>query len=790
MSFGWTPPLGAFEGPLKYLVPVFVDLETFIDDDVLLSKMTLRQYLARTHVTGLAVAIGQDEPETIEFPDGEVTEKGTATFNVLNDLALNPDYVFVAHNAAFDIRVLRYLCDIPQPTHVWCTMEGAMGAWPDLPGGYGLRECGKTLRLRKKKFQLDLRLLASLRRAIEKSEKGIKWSSITDPLKTEIALILKSANMAAPEIVTDDFLDVILLLYNKRDVETMQELYYRQIPYLRDQEQRIALMTHRVRRNHFRVESSRLDELVSKLNLAAEAAETRAEGFVVDDSDIRQIFNRERDGSLQSIRYRRLKNIIQTKMNAPGIEATSMKKINLSILAQHQDVSKLLEQTGRASKMIYHRRRAEVFRNVDEVDTELGYARAITFRFSSPSVGSGLNLHNVPKRDKEVAKPVRKLFRLPAGLCVVRGDLANVEYRVEGALTGCNTVIKMFEKDINTDPYCEAWRSMTGQIITKEMPIRQVGKSAVLGLGFQMSAAGYARVLLTALASGDVSIVMLQALSAELCWMDPGKNVDYIVKKIGCERIVALAAYHIHKSFQFAHPEFAILADWLVRAVSSISAIEAHADMWDQASMCLDRMRMLPAAPDPTMLFVDVDPDQSFERPSVRVRCGPWVETLCWREPMSRRLTNGRGEEEMIVSIRKSNGMIKPFTRQLAVENVTQAAARNALCYGLLLLEKMGYHDIIHVHDEVMLIVPCTREAVLKAKEDILKVFGPNAQDKPMKWAMLIKAEEITVTQSLYEDDDDIAVTIKNKKTGEVKPGGDRWGKILRNEPGCLDNLP
>jgi hypothetical protein len=141
-------------------------------------------------------------------------------------------------------------------------------------------------------------------------------------------------------------------------------------------------------------------------------------------------------------------------------------------------------------------------------------------------------------------------------------------------------------------------------------------------------------------------------------------------------------------------------------------------------------------------------------------------------------------------TICKATGVHKAFTPQLAIENVTQAAARNMLCHGLLQLEKLGYEDILHVHDEVMLLVPRQREAVLRAKDDILKVFGPEAKDKPLKWAVLIKPDEVTVTQSLYEDESDIAVTLKDKVTGDVRPGPDRWGKILAGAPGCLDNLP
>jgi hypothetical protein len=130
------------------------------------------------------------------------------------------------------------------------------------------------------------------------------------------------------------------------------------------------------------------------------------------------------------------------------------------------------------------------------------------------------------------------------------------------------------------------------------------------------------------------------------------------------------------------------------------------------------------------------------------------------------------------VTIKKASGLIKPFTRQLAIENVTQAAARNAMCRGVAALDALGYRDVIHVHDEVMLLVRKERAAVLAARDALTKVFGPG-HSMPMSWAILIKPEEITLTTSLYENEDDV----DPKK-------GDRWGKIERNEPGCLEGLP
>ena len=59
----------------------------------------------------------------------------------------------------------------------------------------------------------------------------------------------------------------------------------------------------------------------------------------------------------------------------------------------------------------------------------------------------------------------------------------------------------------------------------------------------------------------------------------------------------------------------------------------------------------------------------------------------------------------------------------------------------------------------------------------------------PQDWVILIKPEEITVTQSMWEDEDDIKFPKLDEKTGTMV-GGDRWGKIERNDPDCLENLP
>lgn len=1062
----------ASEGLLKELIPVFVDVETFMDKaaGVSLSSQTLRQYIKSSYLTSIGIAIGDDDPEVVLTPGGVFSPEDSYIVDALRALALSDKHIFVCHNAAFDIRVIRFMLGIVQPRFVWCTMEGAMAAWPEFPGGYGLFNLGDGLDFpsHERKLEIDL-----------------------DAGKYTLAE---------------------LKIYNGRDVICARTLYYRQIARLPWQEQRIAILTHNVRKFHFLVDSERLDALVVTLDANAKTAEMAAklvtmntsdadarpllgteetdigaDGLIIlDDAQICEVFNREdadNPGMLKSVRGARLIKIIREKYGIT-LPTTSLKKLSPVWQAQHPKITDLLRQTTRANKMISHGRRSKNLQNVPEVDVELGYFRAHTGRFSSPSQGKGLNLHNCvssssqiltargfvpilhllkddllwdgtefvpfacisyegerttgrvglaeitpehpvwdgtqmtpagelthsqqvrvvaagfssmlqavhvtacyanasdvvnklrewfstsqlllvaaaaqiddeqlytilesllknfssfaddtttcaiectgpdtplthcssraateqgsatsgegvyepsvfiasrflagmirlsswieqttlldtnqetfallvveimaatavilsepkhakpsstvvgdsvlnmppgttvseravfdirgvgsrarfwcsgiissncPKHDISIAKPVRQVFRLPPDKCFVRGDLANVEYRVEGWLTDCPSVYQMFDEVLGgsrfADPYIKGWQAMTQQIITKKSPVRQVSKSATLGLGFLMSSFGYAKVLLVVCSDpqSKVTEAGLALMIKELQWPMPSeKSMKLIVEKTGCSTAIAIASWNIHRLFNAAHPEFAEVGDWLVRCITRVAEVGCgrgigNLDRFVQAERILREMETVVVAPNPLKLRLTIDDDYSAKIPSVRVQCGPWPSTVCWREPAVRtnKMTN-QGKPQL--TILKANGLDKPFTRQLAIENVTQAAARNALCHGLLQLEdRYGTRDVLHVHDEVLIITDRKREAVLAAKEQLTNVLGPKA-GHPLDWAILIKPSEISITQSLWEEEYDIMHEFNEEKQKWI--GNDRWGKIERGELDMFENLP
>lgn len=775
----------ASEGPLKYLTPIFVDVETTKTDEISIKKMTFREYLARAELLSLAIAVGDTRPRiyfspTLPGVQAQAKIITPAVIQAMRVLAEDPNNVWVGYNMAFDSRVLVEKCHLPYPKNVWCAMEGAMAAWPELPGGYSLDNCSCRLGLppEKRKFKINLDELGRLK---EKLSTGriVETVKLRDDVQAEFKAVFQLNGLEFPDMIDLMTFNMILEFYNVQDVVSLQEIYYRQIGRLPEREQNTALRTHQQRRHLLRVEPERLENLIEKLDEAAYAAEMDAQEYLTEEQS-RDIFNRD-SGALTSLRYLRLRDVINTMQDDPtdDFTSTSLKKLSPVQLARNPTVSAVLEQTTRVGKMLSHKRRSAIFKGVSDVYCELGYARAHTMRFSSPSFAKGLNLHNIPKRDVVIAKPIRQCYMAPSGKVFVRGDLANVEYRVVGFLTECKTVFEMFLHDVFVDPYCATWKAMVGIQINKKDPARQIAKQAVLALGFCMSPTGFAKVLLRAISDKLVTLDDIKAVAAANNWPPPPSYLfSRIIKNLGCSALIATVAYHIHRLFNLAHPEFAQTAEWLVKTVGRVAACAPGSIGIAEAERWLDYSYSLPLAPNRDKIGLEIDHYPFEGKPTIRVRCGYWPATVCWREPEMRCIAGFGEQRGAALTIRKANGLHKNFTPQLAIENVTQAAARNALCEGLEQLAKLGYSDVIHIHDEAFLIVDKNRASVLHAREALLKVFGPG-HTLSCGWAALVKPKEISVTESMWEEEADFDPT-----------KGNRWGRIEQNEPDCLENLP
>lgn len=700
------------------LTPLFVDFENVMSRDVKLSKMTLRQYLAAAPVLEVSWALG-DEPVQHLFSDDPTWADWVAW---AREVVQSEEVCWVSHNAAFDVRDARFgwthrdgPLAIPQPRNVFCTLELAHCAWPNQPGGYSLKKLAQTLGLGLAKLDLDLASRKTTREA------RVAYCSI--------------------------------------DTELCRRIWKLAVPRIPERELLIAKMANDFRELHFVVKPEKVAAALEQFTAAASGAMLEAfqhldlDGDEAKDDRVSPVgwqrkpgtLGPDDPGQLRSIKPHKMKELLLDRL---GFDAhtISYKKLNPAHLADNARAANALKETSRANKALSHTRRVGVFASVAEVDAELGFFRAHTGRFSSPSTGRGLNLHNLPKNDPAVAKPVRQMFELPDGCCFVRADLANVEYRIEGWMSGCLYTEDLFTRNVLADPYAAFGTAATGRPIDKanpaDKPARQLFKAAVLGLGFIMGVGTWMSQLMLLISDPKSGITLddLRATCAANGW---GPVSDRWVRaqqtRLHAPWEVGAVAYHTRNKFHEIHPEFARLAKWLMRTVELVSsALDPAAE--------IARQYTLPGAPDPSRLWLEMD--NGLAGKSLRALCGGWSRTVAWRDI-------GLGETPFGFVLSTVQAGTKPrrkITPNIVIENVVQSCARNAACAAKLELRDRGWPYILSVHDELLLVVPRERTAVLKAHQDLVEVLGPSNQ-LGYGWAAVVNPDEINCSVSLYEDE-------------------------------------
>jgi 3'-5' exonuclease len=172
--------------------PVFVDVEVNIDEE---SKhaSTYRDFCSLATFTSLAVALETGHIMHVKATNGAVDRTHA---DALTRMALDPAYIFVAHNAVHDMSCLKFFLGVPTPRNIWCTVQGAMRAWPRRRSGYKLRDLAHSLG-----FPLDLR-----------KDKAIVGKTAEETKK-----------------------------YNIQDVAVLRHLYYLQIRHLTDHDQEVVI---------------------------------------------------------------------------------------------------------------------------------------------------------------------------------------------------------------------------------------------------------------------------------------------------------------------------------------------------------------------------------------------------------------------------------------------------------------------------------------------------------------------------------------------------------------------
>lgn len=704
-----------------------IDFETYRDEEISLKKMTLRNYLKKVPVIG--VSFQEDDGTAVWLP---IADPAFAEWlEDVRKIAEDQDWVIQGHNgAAFDCRVLRfgrYVADgepfgLPYPMRVHDSMELAMAAWPCQPGGYGLKNLSEWLHLPPKL-------------SLEDAEKGlVSW---------------------------DD--------YCNRDCSNSYEIYRRAVERVGEHELFTSELANRVRGMHFEVSAERVAKSFEEFqNVTNEAVRSVFEhsdenGNLTLGEDAEAIFGVDGD-EVRSVKHQALKRILLERLGF-DTHSVSLKKINPTKLAHAPEVAQILKATGQANRGLFYRRRARDLAGVSELDMELGYARATqTLRYSSPTHGRGANLHNLAKRDATVAKPLRQMLTLPEDLCFVRADASNVEYRCEGLITNCTYVRELFNTNINADPYAAFALAAFGLKVEKKgptAPLRQLAKNAVLGLGYKMSLGRWMEEMNKTLAdpTAGVTLADVARICADKRWGPPTKAyIKGLQTRTNSPWEIAAVAAETHRSFQSVHHEFFTTALWLERTVQKVSgAVDPE--------RIIDSCYTLDGAPNRDMIDLSVDKD--LEYPSVRVRLLNWsIPTVTWRH-----LSVAHPGVDGLGAVTSNKGPRRVY-QSIFIENITQSAARCMMVKAKLELEKRGWPVIMSVHDEILLITPRERGAVLKAREDLAEVMSPALG---YSWSFHAKRADICISQSMWEDEPDSAK---------------RWPLIESGDPKMFLQLP
>jgi hypothetical protein len=212
------------------------------------------------------------------------------------------------------------------------------------------------------------------------------------------------------------------------------------------------------------------------------------------------------------------------------------------------------------------------------------------------------------------------------------------------------------------------------------------------------------------------------------------------------------------------------LANWLITCCEVVSRGGGDSN--------LEEMYKHSCAPLRERLLLRVDPGMSG--PSIAMSCGPWSPTLRWSNLGVRNTPFGPA---MCATTTRGDRKVTP---NICIENVTQAAGRNAVALGMLALASdYGYRDQLNIHDELLLAVPHAGvsdydlcNALVAAKKAMVEVCSPGGGvSNVFDWAAVIDPSKITVSATLWDSDPD-----------DICP--DFWKRIENHDFSVLDLLP
>jgi DNA polymerase len=299
----------------------------------------------------------------------------------------------------------------------------------------------------------------------------------------------------------------------------------------------------------------------------------------------------------------------------------------------------------------------------------LNYYGAHTGRFSG---GDKLNLQNLPR-----GGALRHAIRAPKGHKIISCDSSQIEARMVAYLAGQSDLVQWFRE--GRDVYSEFATVFYGRKVTKADKLeRHVGKAAILGLGYGMSAAKFDLTLKRGKPPVDL----------------PEEDVERLVRtyRTGYHQIVKL---------------------------------------WGECGYALSSM--VAGRKGRIGNILTYDSDGIILPNGMRIRYhGLAANDRQFTYIQDRRMFD-RAMKSRLDGDKKDVGspMIPGQSRiygAMVVENVTQALARIVVAEQMLAIRDAGYHVAFQVHDENVCVVP--EDQAEQAEKDIVEIMST-----PPSWA-------------------------------------------------------
>lgn len=556
----------------------------------------------------------------------------------IKSLAKNPDVRFYAHNSMFEYcmwnNILAKAYGFPELKDFdrWeCTASKA--ASHALPRALGA--CAKALHLSEEKDETGKRIMMKLSRPKKPSKKDpTMWCDNPDDFKT-------------------------LYKYCEQDV-IVESAIDNALPELNPFEREIWKLDQRINSRGIKIDLKSLDIAMrfvdifkTRLNnelcnltggLVNKASEVKKlieylHDFV-DEKELPSLLAANINEYLTKCTDSKIKRILEIRQQAGKSSTSKLEKIKMCICPDNKVRDILVyhgASTGRwagAGIQVQNFPRGSEEYDIDSVIETLNTNDYETFSIVYPNVVNA------------ISASLRGFLIADTGKDFIAADYSNIETRVLFWLAGCEKGLAAFRQ--GTDIYCELATEIYKRKITKkDKEERQLGKTGVLGCGYQMGADRFKAQVKTQTGM-DIT----------------RKTADLVVK-----------------TYRTTYPE--VVAYWYSQERAAIKAVKERGQLIKEG----------------TIMWKVQGQFLYCRLPSGRC--------IAYAEPQIKPIETSWGEIKEQLTFMGINSLTKKWERQHTyggsiVENIVQATARDIMAYGMLNVEAKGYEIAMTVHDEVV----------------------------------------------------------------------------------------